>query len=486
MNFNTLVEAVAHWAEHTPDKVCLIEADTDRKMTYIEFWQSARVLARRLGEVGIRKGDRVVVRVTQTIETLVTAFGIYLAGGIYVPLAKNIGNHRISEALQYFDTRYYIASTPIEENCIFFDINAVCEEEQCDDLVNYPDPDDVSDIFFTTGTTGLPKGVMRSFNSYCATAEAWNRSAGITSSVVFASNSPQNLVAGIGGLQRSLFAGGTHVIGNGIVFLHSFFQTIQKCGVTSLFLNQTELSILLNAQDALQLFFQKVDVIILGAAKANFKDLKVIKELLPNTRILSVFNATETSSICTYEFLLNSTDSLCVGKPDTGVEVLIMNDAREFIESSYQNPGLIACKSPTIMKGYWNNPELTVSVLNRGWLILGDVGYADKDGFVYFMGRKDEIINSGGHKIAPIEIEKLTLEVFGVAECACVPVPDAIMGSVPKLFVVMEKDIEFSAKNIREHLLLRLEAYKLPRIIVSIDALPKTDANMKINKKRLV
>jgi acyl-CoA synthetase (AMP-forming)/AMP-acid ligase II len=137
------------------------------------------------------------------------------------------------------------------------------------------------------------------------------------------------------------------------------------------------------------------------------------------------------------------------------------------------------------MKGYWNDPDMTASVLKDGWLKLSDIGYIDKDEFVFLLGRKDDVINSGGVKIAPGEIEEATLELEDIAECVCTSVPDTMLGSVPKLCVVMKENAEFSAKNIYQYLALKLEGYKLPRTIVQIDTLPKTEDNMKVDKRRL-
>ena len=486
MRFKTLEHAIAHFAAVTPDKVCLIEAETGKQCTYREFWKQILVFSSNLKACGLQKGDRAVVRVTQSIDTLIAAFGIHMAGGIYVPIAQKIGEQRILELLDHFDARFYISVSPVDCDCVYIDINTVKDAGDYEEDVTFPDPEDVSDIFFTTGTTGLPKGVMRSFGGYCAAAEQWSGVMEFTHDDVFMSRSSQNLVGGIHSLWRSFLVGAIYIICGGTFFLKNFFQAIDKYGVTAISLRPAELSMLLNAEDEIKRYRKKISVLILKSAATNIRDMQKIKKLLPDTRIFSNYSATEALSICSYEISACDIVPLCIGKPCKGTEVRIVDEDGKFIEnSSYQNPGQIICRTTSVMKGYWKNSELTASVLKDLWLTLSDVGYMNDEGFVFLMGRRDDVINSGGYKIAPGEIEEITLEIDGVEECVCVPIPDAVMGSVPKLFVVMRKGSEFSAKKIFEHLALKLEAYKLPRTIENIDVLPRSEDNMKVKRRSL-
>ncbi|MDR1688163.1 MAG: acyl--CoA ligase [Clostridiales bacterium] len=488
MEFNSLVEAVAYWAEKTPEKVCLIEAESGKTSTYSQFWNRALHFGARLRNNGLNKGERVVVRVTQGIDTLIAAFGIYAAGGIYVPIAKKIGEERIIELLEYFDARCFVALTPVEYDCEYINIVEVYNgiDNKYNGHIEFPDPDEVSDIIFTTGTTGMPKGVMRTYRGYCEAAKNRYGDIGFTNNDVFMYNNLQNVVGGINSLRHSFPIGATSVIGTGAIFVKDFWAYISKYRVTLLSLTPTELSILLNAEMDIRQYCETLRVISLKAAAINAQDIRKIKKVLPQTHIFSIYGTTEALPICIYDITACEVVPLCIGKPSNECFVRIVDEYGEKLESSsYSFPGFISCKTKSVMYGYWNAPTLTASVLKDGWLTLSDIGYIDDAGFVYLMGRKDDVINTGGHKVAPIEIEELTNEIEGIKECACISLPDKIMGYVPKLFVVMEEGADFSAKNIYKYLASKLESYKLPRNIEQLDKLPRTEGGMKILKREL-
>ena len=483
MEFRTLVEAAAHWAEHTPDKACLIDADSGRCLTYLEFWRKALAFGGFLRESGLAGGDRAVVRVTQSIDTVVAAFGVYMAGGIHVPIAKKIGDQRIRELLAYFEARLYIAETPVKGGCAYVGIDRALNAPACEAEPVFPDPGEISDIIFTTGTTGSPKGVMRSYGSYCASPRHWSGYMGFRSRDVNLTYCSQNAAGGISSLRRSFLVGSTYVFGNGIVFLRDFFGIVEKYGVTVLCIRPPELSMLLHDEEGLKRHCGGIRAILLNTAAPRARDTRRIKELLPNARVFSSYGATEALGIAVYEVDKREIIPFYAGKPAEGAEIRIADKNGAPMENAgRENPGYIACKTATAMKGYWKNPALTEKVVRDGWVILSDIGYIGNDGAVYLLGREGDIINTGGYKVAPGEIEELALETEGVAECVCFSVPDAILGSIPKLLVVMEKNAEFSAKKIHDHLALKLEAYKLPRSIESADALPKTGDNAKIRK----
>jgi long-chain acyl-CoA synthetase len=126
------------------------------------------------------------------------------------------------------------------------------------------------------------------------------------------------------------------------------------------------------------------------------------------------------------------------------------------------------------MMGYWLDPSLTDSVLSDKRLVMADIGYLGDDGMLYIMGRRDDVINTGGNKVAPYEIEELAMKLPFVRECVCVGVTDKIKGYVPKLYVVTRDNEEYSQKEIYNFLSTHLETYKLPKYIEEVEAIPKT------------
>ena len=137
------------------------------------------------------------------------------------------------------------------------------------------------------------------------------------------------------------------------------------------------------------------------------------------------------------------------------------------------------------MSGYINAPELTATVLSNGRIYTNDIGYLGSDGLVYMLGRSGEIINLGGFKINPVEIETAVQRYPGIADCACVPKEDELLGQVPKLFVVMESGQEVDLKDLSVFLRKYLEDYKVPKEIEIISSIPRT-FNGKIVRRKLM
>lgn len=157
-------------------------------------------------------------------------------------------------------------------------------------------------------------------------------------------------------------------------------------------------------------------------------------------------------------------------------------DIRE--KASKDTPGTILLGGDILMDGYWKNPEKTKQILYDGLLHTEDIGYSDESGNIYILGRKSDVINSGGNKIAPAEIESVMMSNIHVAECACVPMEDKIAGQVARLFVV-KKDETITVESLRTFLEDRLEGFKVPKRIDFIPELPKA-ANGKIIKSKLI
>ena len=144
----------------------------------------------------------------------------------------------------------------------------------------------------------------------------------------------------------------------------------------------------------------------------------------------------------------------------------------------------MAFKGDMNMCGYYKEPEITKEALENGNIYTNDLGYVGEDGLVYLLGRKGDVINMGGLKIAPTEIEEVVVTHEKIKDCACIPIKDEITGEAPKLFVVMNEGCEFDQKEIAKFMLNKLEAFKVPKVFEVIDEIPRT-FNGKIIRKKL-
>ena len=172
----------------------------------------------------------------------------------------------------------------------------------------------------------------------------------------------------------------------------------------------------------------------------------------------------------------------CIGKAMPNSRIFIVDDHKEVICSSRENMGLLACEGAVNMKGYINEPELTKEVLVKGIVYTNDIGYIDEEGFVYIAGRKGDVINVGGLKVAPTEVEEAALSIEGVEDCICLPIEHPITGQALKLLVVMRDGAEFSPRKFTTFLRSRLENHKIPIKYEQVDNIART-YNGKLDRK---
>jgi long-chain acyl-CoA synthetase len=486
MDFATVVEAIRHYAKHAPGKTCLVDADVDRTCAYGELWTMAAAFSERMKRAGLQKGGRVVVRVGGFIETMTAQLGIYLAGGVYCPIEKNAKTPLILEMMEYYDAEILISSEKVNFGGLCTDLQTVCAGGGFDESkIAMPNPEDLCAIVFTTGTTGKSKGVMISYRAVTATAILQKKAyaSGIEIDVLQYSSLLERQ-AGVRLVSYPLFYGGAFVFCKGTVFAQSFLGSIKKYGVNQLIFIATQLNILLNNYP--QFFFEingSVKYIVSGGSLMPDNCKNRIKKILTDTKFYIQYASTEVYPICRCEVESENDSAQCVGLPVPNTEVHFVNEQGETVKTSKDHCGIFACKNDSMMMGYWKSPELTAKTIQNGYVIMADCGYAREDGLMCIAGRKDDVINSGGFKISPYEVEAAASEMPEIEECACVAVDDRLLGQIPKLYVKVRGGAEFSAKATANFLSLRLEQTKIPRYIEQVDDFPRVGS--KINRKVL-
>ena len=209
---------------------------------------------------------------------------------------------------------------------------------------------------------------------------------------------------------------------------------------------------------------------------------KRILEILPNTALHNPYGSSEGGILCSYRFDQYPGLEFCIGKPLLNTEVLVVDDNRNPIKSSKTNMGTLAFRSNSAMKGYYGEPELTSSILQNGIIYTNDLGYIDENGFVYVRGRLDDVINVGGLKVAPDEVEAEAIALDCVKDCICIATEDEFTGSGLKLLLVMQEKGTLNSSYIRKKLSSKLEAYKVPKQCEEVDEI-KRMYNGKLNRK---
>jgi len=267
--------------------------------------------------------------------------------------------------------------------------------------------------------------------------------------------------------------------------IKQFFQSIEQYGVTSILLPPSAIRmILMLTKDKLAEYAGQIDHIHTGSAAFPEADKEKLCELLPHSKLYFAYGSSEAGCVSLYDYSKNRGLISCVGKPNKNAHIIIVDQNRKEIKSSKDCAGLIAIAGSMNMQGYYDEPELTEAIMYGDYLYTNDLGYYDENGFLYMIGRQDDVINIGGLKIAPTEIEDVALRFAGLAECACFAIGDRMGGSIPKLAVIMEKGAVFDAGAIQRFLGEYLEAFKVPKRIEEVGVIPRT-ANGKVDRKKL-
>lgn len=408
----------------------------DETLTYRRLYERAAERAERLRA----SADRALVfRARQDAGFLADYLAAHMAGKVAVPLEKD---------------------TP--EN-VFCEVKNVVESAAI--------PEGVADVLFTTGTTGRQKGVMISHEAILADAENLIAAQGYTPGLTFVISGPINHIGSLSKLYPMIYLGGTIFITEGMKNVNALLAAFEWAeGKAATFLVPASIRILLQfAEDGMRRLASKIDFIETGATPMPQADMQRLRELLPHSRLYNTYASTETGIIATYDFG-GECIAGCLGRPMRHSGIRIDGDGR------------IACTGKTLMTGYVADAELTAQVMYGGAVHTSDAGELDAEGRLRLSGRSGDVINVGGYKVAPTEVEDAAMACEGVEDCVCVPAPHPVLGTALKLIVVPPRGSSLDKRRIALYLKERLEAYKVPLLYEKADGIRRT-YNGKIDRK---
>lgn len=351
---------------------------------------------------------------------------------------------------------------------------------------SFPDPDDVAEVLFSTDTTGKTKGITLTHAGVIAVAENIMYGTEADDGEVELITAPASHSHGLRSHYACLLKGNTVVLIDGVAFANTVFSLMDRYRVTCIDIVPAALKLLLqNSKDKLATYADQLHFVELGTAPMSEEDKELLRKLLPRTRLYNFYGSTEAGRSCVLDFNCNGDRVGSIGKPTHNSRIQIVDENHnELAVTSKENTGLLAVSGGMMMQGYWRQPELTASVLINGVLYSSDLCYRDADGFLYVTGRNDDVINSGGIKIAPSEIESAALAYPGVDECACVGRKDPLVMNVPVLFVTEKEKDTIDTTALARALATSLDANKRPHEIIVLPALPRT-YNGKLDRKVL-
>ncbi len=483
----SIVEAVAAHARALPEKFCI--ADSRRELSYRGYWECISGYAAHLRDLGVGVGDRVVVRNGQNLDTVTAGLAIQLLGAVFVPVEKNAADTRILEIIEAVEACCYIAAKPMELSCPWEKLGDVLSfrDESADfETFPYPGGADTAEILFTTGTTGKSKGIELTHRNVVAVAENVIDGVEMKKDNVEVIPVPLSHSHGLRRYYGNMLNGSSVIILDGVIFYKKLFERMETFHATAMDLVPTALSALFRLSgDRLGDYRDQLEYVQLGSAPIPQQDREHLCRLLPNTRLYNFYGTTESGCSCILDFNAMKDKKNCIGRPTCNAHFIFTDEEGQKIEATEERPGFLACAGDMNMKGYYQSPQLNAETIRNGYIQTKDLSYMGEDGLIYMLGRQDDVIVTGGSKVAPDEIEDAAMQFPGIADCGCIPVDHPLLGKEPKLFVSMERGAAFDPAAIFQFLKDRLEAYKVPKQIEQMDEIPRT-YNGKLQRKKLL
>ena len=481
----TVVERILNYARIAPNSVSIIA--NDKETTFKELANKIFSIYDWLKRRDIKKGDRIIIQALHEDTCIACYYAIHLIGAILVPVEKTASTIRISEIADDTEAKLIVSIQTINDSDKWYDYEqlrkvATEREYTFDNNIVFPDLDSPCEMIFTTGTTGKSKGVLMTHRHISWYAYAIAKELKMKNNNRFLLTTPLNHAGGLRRTHLSLANGCCMVYMDGISDFEKYFSYIEKYRVTSLYLPPVAIRILLSRTgDELAKYKNQIDFVYSSSSPLPIGDCKELIKLLPNTRLYNAYEASETPGVSMYDYNCESIDNTCMGKPNEGVLFAIIDDEGNFVDkNNYQ--GQICVKSKMNMKEYYNSLELTKSVMKDGWFISNDLGFIDADGQLHYSGRKGDVINIGGYKIAPTDVEDVALLSGMIDECVCIESVDELNVPCLKLLIVSREGNHFDTKALIDFMKERIEAYKIPKIINSVSAINRT-FNGKIDRK---
>ena len=429
---------IEQYANLTPDKAAII--CEGRTLSYSLLWQSIQEKASRLKAEGLREGEPYVFVTTQNEHFVVTYCAVHLCGAIAVPLEASMPQERQQQ--------------------IRDEVNGKSSNCKC------------SDILYTTGTTGQAKGVILSAEAWNANAENLTDRLGFSQEQLFIICGPLNHLGSLSKIYPTLMNGATLYIMEGLKDLDAFFSVFElPYQKFATFLVPSSIRMLLQvASKNLAAVASKIDFIETGAAPISQADMERLRQVLPSSRLFNTYASTETGIICSYEFSKYGCEPGLLGKPMKHSSVRINEDGR------------VVCSGATIMSGYWGATELTAQVLINNEIYTSDIGTINSQGMLRLQGRQGDVINVGGYKVNPTEVEDAVSGFEPIADCICIPAQHILLGTVPKLLYVPKPGQEVKPKDIADFLRGHIENYKIPLLYEAVENIKRT-YNGKLDRK---
>ncbi|RYY74364.1 MAG: long chain acyl-CoA synthetase [Gammaproteobacteria bacterium] len=486
--------------------------------SYEQLYQQSQAIAAYLLSRGLQRGDRVAIFMENSWALLPNLYAVLYAGGVFLVINHLTKSNKLEYILSDSDAKFLLTESSVAKQFlpavtnlkalreVIYAGNELNKAENCKkplvQLIKVLDGalhktqvvkspvinKDIAALIYTSGSTGDPKGVIMTHANMVFTTDSLIEYLRLDANEKIICFLPLAFDYGLYQILMSVRLGACLIVSKSFAFPSLVFEEIQTNAASVFPGVPTVFSTLIGLHQKSPLCFPSIKRVTNTAAALPPEYVPLLKQIFPNALIYKMYGLTECKRV---SFLKPEEAELypnSVGKAIPGTEVFLLDEKLQPVPPN--TLGTLYVRGAHVMQGYWNKPEETKKMLidnifpNEQILCAQDQFVIDEKGYLYFHGRVDDIIKSRGEKVSPVEVENVLYRMPGIREAAVIGVPDLLEGETIKAFVAIDTSTGIDSKKIRQHCMANLEGFMVPRDIVILESLPKTDSN-KISKKEL-
>lgn len=469
-------------AENFPTKTALIFENSE--INYDDLNSKSILFAKSLLETD---SDIISLLLPNSIDFCIAYYGILYSGKVCHIIPTSISDSNLESQLRLTESSTIVSNSVfqkkisrvnLENNFSVFDIESFDYSKNFSSLPKI-EPEEKAMILFSAGTTSTPKGVVLSHTNVQSTVDRVSTFLNISNSDIDVICLPLSHSFGLGCLNCIIKSGGTAVLHQNTINMPKIINSIKNYNATSFASTPTTFQNIINNHKSL--FNNSISSIRYLLTNSSAMPINLVNELLEildKKKLYTYYGLTEASR-STFHLYKNNDDKIkSVGKPLSEVTVKIFSNSHECVP---MEQGEILIRGPHVSIAYLKN--ISEKKIDDGWLHTGDIGYFDNDGYLFLVGRKDDLINVGGEKVFPKEIEDILITFDEIEEIAIKGIFDNSFGQVVKAFVVPKQGTTISDNDIISFCRGKMENYKIPRFIEYLTELPKNEQGKLLRHK---
>jgi long-chain acyl-CoA synthetase len=494
-----------------PEKTALVF--NDNRYTYSQLTKWVMQLAHGFREYGLKRNERVVIYLDNCPEVIAAVYGTLAADGVFVVVNNQVKYQKLTYIINNCEASYCLTATRflsspdmisrLRKDCpslrnIFFIDETPVEGVSIGDFNSYDgDPFkshnidiDIAGIIYTSGSTGFPKGVTMTHLNMVSAVRSITTYLRNTEHDVVLDVLPLSFDYGLYQVLMCYYFGGTLVLQKDMVYIYKIIESLQKEKVTGFPIVPTILSLLLRMKNPEAIDLGHLRYISNTGAALQLQYIRKFRSLFPHVQVFSMYGLTECKRVSYLHPEEIDRKPTSVGKAMPNLEVMIVDDNWNVLPPN--TTGRLVVRGTSVMQGYWNDQKATDERIKQGhhpferFLDTGDLFKMDEEGYLYFVGRNDDLLKVKGERVAPREVETILCQYPGIAEAAVIGKPDDEWGSLVTAFVVPDGiDNSIEINSLLRYCKDNLEDFAVPKELIIVNELPRNQ-NGKIDKKSLL